>query len=343
MSDITQRKRDHIELCLSEDVAMARSTGFERYTFLQEALPELAPEDISLETTFLGRKLAAPFMIASMTGGPAQGEAINRHLAEAAQALNVPLGVGSMRIIFERPETLKSFQAVRVAAPDAMLFANLGAVQLNYGLGVEQCQEVVSVLGADGLFFHLNALQEMVQPKGDTNFRGLLERIAAVVKAVDFPVLIKEVGCGIAPGTARALIERGVAAIDVSGAGGTSWAKIEGRRANDPTQRTLGEVFANWGIPTTVALSLCRAELPYAPLICSGGIRTGLDAAKAIALGADMVSFALPLLEAATRSGAEVQSALRQLMAELRLAMFLVGARDIQALKASRHRLLELG
>jgi isopentenyl-diphosphate delta-isomerase len=165
-------------------------TGLHRYYFIPDALPELAPEDIDLSTTFLGKKLAAPFLVASMTGGPERGEAINRHLAMGAQAVGVAMGVGSQRIVFERPETLKSFQVVREHAPDVLLFGNVGAVQLNYGFDAARCAEAVSLIGADGLFLHLNALQEMVQPEGDTNFRGLTERIGEVVKASPFPVLI---------------------------------------------------------------------------------------------------------------------------------------------------------
>jgi isopentenyl-diphosphate delta-isomerase len=343
MTDIARRKLDHIALALSGDVAHRTPTGFDRYYFLHEALPELAPEDVDLSTTFLGKRLAAPFLVASMTGGPERGADINRHLAEGAQATGVAMGVGSQRIVFERPETLRSFQVAREAAPDVLLVGNIGAVQLNYGFDAAKCAEAVRLIGADALYLHLNALQEIVQPEGDTNFRGLIDRIAEVVAGVDFPVLIKEVGSGIAPATARALAKAGVAAIDLAGVGGTSWAKIEGHRADDPGQRTLGDVFGEWGIPTETSLRLCREALPTMPLIASGGIRTGLDAAKAIALGADLVSFAKPLLAPATRSGAEVELAIRQLMAELRTAMFLLGIKDIPSLKASRHLLREVG
>lgn len=340
MSDISQRKLDHIDLCLHEDVAMAQaSTGFERYRFLHQALPEIALEAISLETTFLGRAFAAPILIASMTGGPERGETINRNLAAAAEALQLPMGVGSQRIMIERPEAAASFKAARAAAPGAMILGNIGAVQLNYGVTTAQVIEAVSAIGADGVYLHLNALQEAIQPGGDTDFRGLLDRIAEVCQAAPFPVLAKEVGSGIAPDTAKALVAHGVAAIDVAGAGGTSWAKIEAHRAAEPAQRTLGEVFESWGIPTTESLRLCREALPETPLIASGGVRTGLDAAKAIALGADMVSFAMPLLGPATRSSSEVEAAIRQILAELRLAMFLVGAKDIPALRARRDRL----
>lgn len=340
--DIAQRKLDHIALCLGEDVAMhVNLTGFERWAFMHEALPELALEDVSLETTFLGRRLGAPLLISSMTGGPAHGETINRHLAEAAERLNLPMGVGSQRIHFERPEALASFTVVRDRAPNILLMGNVGAVQLNYGFDVARCREAVDLIGADALFLHLNALQEVVQPGGDTNFRGLLDRIGEVAAALPVPVLVKEVGCGIGPDTASKLAARGVAAIDVGGAGGTSWAKIEALRALDPMQRTLGMAFAEWGIPTATSLVTCRQALPTLPLIASGGIRTGLEVAKAIALGADLVGLAMPLLAPATRSTDDVVATLAQILAELRCAMFLLGVRDIAGLKAARHRLVD--
>lgn len=343
MTDIARRKLDHIALALSGDVAHRTKAGFDRYYFLHEALPELAPEDVDTSTTFLGKRLEAPFLIASMTGGPERGAEINRHLAAGAQATGVALALGSQRIVFEKPETLSSFQVAREAGPDVLLIANLGAVQLNYGFDAAKCAEAVRLIGADALYLHLNALQEMVQPGGDTNFRGLLARIGEVARGVDFPVLVKEVGSGIAPSTARALAKAGVAAIDVAGVGGTSWAKIEGARAEDPSLRTLGEVFGEWGIPTEASLRLCREALPTMPLVASGGLRNGLEAAKAIALGADLVSFAQPLLGPATRSAADVEAAIRQLTSELRVAMFLLGVKDIPSLKASRHLLLEVG
>jgi isopentenyl-diphosphate Delta-isomerase len=340
--DISRRKLDHIELCLSSDVSMTKPTGFNRLFFMHQALPEIALEDVSLETSFLGHPVSAPIFISSMTGGPARGEEINRHLGEAAKALKLPMGVGSQRIIFENKDARRTFEAARKAGPDVPLFANLGAVQFNYGFGIDEVLEAVSSIEANGIFLHLNALQEVVQPGGNTNFRNLLGQIGEVAAKVDFPVIVKEVGCGISPNVATVLAAKGVSAIDVSGAGGTSWAKIESHRTSDYAKRTLGEVFGNWGIPTAESLVLCRDALPDFPLIASGGIRTGLEVAKAIALGADMVSFAMPLLEPATKSSEDVIAALEQIMAELRVAMFLIGVRDIPSLKASRYLLKEV-
>ncbi|MEB3223460.1 MAG: type 2 isopentenyl-diphosphate Delta-isomerase [Candidatus Sericytochromatia bacterium] len=338
--DIAQRKLDHIAISLEQDVAMrATRTGLDAWRFIPEALPELRPEDISLRTTFLGRPLEAPVLIASMTGGPELGATINANLARAAQTLGLAMAVGSQRIQFEQPAAMASFRVVREVAPDVLLMGNVGAVQLNLGFDAARCAEAVAAIGADALYLHLNALQEVVQPGGDTDFRGLVGRIGEVVRGVPFPVLVKEVGCGIAPGTAARLAAQGVAAIDVAGAGGTSWAKIEAARAADPANRTLGEVFGEWGLPTADALIGCRAVLPELPLVASGGLRTGLEAAKAIALGADMVAFAMPLLGPATRSPAATEAALRQILLELRTAMFLLGVADIPTLRRSRHLL----
>jgi len=334
MSEITNRKRDHIEIGLKHDVSMKIPSGYEQYSFIHQALPEMALEDVSLETTFLGKKIGAPLLISSMTGGGGQAETINRHLGEAAQALRLPMAVGSQRVIFEHPEVLPSFKVARDAAPDVPIFGNMGAVQLNYGITVKHIKEAVAFIDGDGLFFHLNPLQEVVQTGGDTNFRGLLDQIGEVTQSVDFPILVKEVGCGIAPQLAVELERRGVRAIDISGAGGTSWASIEALRATDPRKRRLGEVFSNWGIPSALSLKLCREALPEGyPLIASGGIRTGLDVAKAIALGADMAAFAMPLLEPATKSTQAVIDFLTQIMDEIRVAMFLAGARTIDQLK----------
>lgn len=341
--DISQRKLDHIEISLEQDVAMGRNpTGFDRWRFGHEALPELRPEDVDLSTSFLGHDLGAPLLISSMTGGPERGETINRNLALAAARLGLAMGVGSQRIVFERPAALASFAVVREVAPQVPLFGNIGAVQLNYGFDAVRCAEAVRMIGADGLYLHLNALQEVVQPGGDTDFRGIEAKIAELTAAVDFPVLVKEVGCGISGATATRLAAAGAAAIDVSGAGGTSWAKIEAARASDPAQRSLGEVFGDWGIPTTECLRSCRQALPAYPLIASGGVRTGIDVAKAIAMGADLVAIAMPLLGPATRSAEETEAALRQILAELRTAMFLLGVKDVATLRNSPQLLTEV-
>lgn len=333
MNPIEERKQDHIRLCLEQDVqAQTTRAGFGRYAFIHEALPEISFDEVSTETEFLGRRFSAPILISSMTGGPHLGRTINRHLAEAAQRMNVPMGVGSQRITTERPESLESF-LVRDVAPDVFLIGNLGAVQLNYGFDVENVRRLMDSIGANAMYLHLNPLQEVIQPEGDTNFKGLLSKIAEVCRGLGAPVLVKEVGNGIAPDTARRLADAGVSAIDVAGAGGTSWSRIEGQRSNDPLSRTLGELFGDWGLPTTEAVRRCRAELPGMPLVASGGVRSGLDIAKALALGADMAAMAIPFLEAATTSTEQVQQVLERLVMELRVTMFCLGCRTIAELK----------
>ncbi len=342
MKSTTERKREHLEICLHEPVEMERPTGFEHYRFLHEALPEIAPEDVDIRTAFLGRELAMPFIISSMTGGAARGLEINRHLAAAANALGIPMAVGSQRAALRHPEARQSFGVVREVAPDVPVYANLGAAQLNRGYGLAELRQVIGMIDADGLFLHLNPLQEAIQEGGNTDYRNLAVRIGEVARGLGRPVLAKEVGAGISPRTARLLSDSGVAAIDVSGAGGTSWSKIEALRAEEPARRQLGLRFAEWGIPTAQSLVLCRAELPGMPLIASGGIRDGITAAKALALGADLVGLALPLLSAADVSQEAVEDVLLRFARELRLAMFLVGARDLGELRRGQHLVAEL-
>lgn len=335
MTNIKKRKSDHIDIVLTEDVSMSRPTGFADYHFTNQALPELALEDISVRTNFLGHDIRAPLLISGMTGGSEHGETINRHLGEAAQALQIPMGVGSQRILLEQPDVLDSFKAARDAAPDIPIFGNMGVAQLNDGVGHEDIRRVVEAIRGDGCFLHLNPLQEAVQTSGDTNFRGLTDQIGELTQRLDFPILVKEVGCGISADVAASLAECDIAAIDVSGAGGTSWAYIESRRSEDPLKQRLGEVLRDWGIPTVEALTSCRRALPSFPLIASGGIRTGLDVAKALVLGADAAAFAMPLLKPAMKSGEAVIQTIEQIIHELRVVMYLIGARDISALKAS--------
>lgn len=337
---IEQRKSDHIEIALNQDVSMKTPTGFGGYRFLHQGLPETAFDDVSTDTTFLGHSLGAPLLISSMTGGNAEAGTINRNLAVAAAHLRIPMAVGSQRILIEHPEALASFRAARDAATKVPLFGNIGAVQLNKGVGADDIRRTLDLLGADGIFLHLNPLQEIVQSGGDTDFRGLLNQIELLAEQLDCPVLVKEVGCGIDPVLAGRLADAGVAAIDVSGAGGTSWASIEAKRATDSRQRRLGEVFSDWGIPTAQCLTGARAALPDFPLIASGGIKTGLDAAKALVLGADLVAFAMPLLKPASISAEAVVEFLEQIIHELRAAMFLTGADSLSVLKANRSRLL---
>jgi isopentenyl-diphosphate delta-isomerase len=336
MSDptaIERRKTDHIRINLEENVRARETTsGLDRYRFVHAALPELNLDEVDLTTTFLGRSLRTPLLISSMTGGVERGWEMTRRLAVAAQTAGCAIGVGSQRAAIEDSSRARYF-AVRDVAPDVLLFANLGAVQLNYGYGVDECRRAVEMIGADALVLHLNPLQEALQPEGNRDSSGLLGKIERVCRALDVPVVVKETGCGISTGVARGLAVAGVAAIDVGGTGGTSWSAVEHYRATNDLDRRLSETFVDWGIPTAMSLRMAALGAPGVPLIASGGLRTGLDAAKAIALGADLAGFAGPLLKAAATGERETVDLLTALAAELRLAMFCTGAGTIAELK----------
>ena len=328
-----QRKAEHIRICLESDVQFkAQGSGFDRYQFTHNCLPEIDYQDIDLTTNLFGKQLGAPILMSSMTGGTQQAKEINYRLAEAAQEYKLAMGVGSQRVAIEQPDVADTFQ-VRKIAPDILLLANIGAVQLNYRYGIAECLRAVELLEADALILHLNPLQECIQPHGDTNFRGLLDRIATVCQQLSVPVMIKEVGNGISASTARQLIAAGVSGIDVAGAGGTSWAKVESERAQTALQRRLGQTFGDWGIPTTECITTIRQIAPNLPLIASGGVRNGLDIAKAIALGADVAGLALPFLQAADTSTAAVAELVQILMAEIQTVLFCTGNINLPALQ----------
>jgi isopentenyl-diphosphate Delta-isomerase len=327
------RKAEHIRICLEEDIECDRQTsGLEKYRFQHCCLPELDFSDVSLKTEFLGKSLGAPILISSMTGGTDFAKTINYRLAEVAQKYNLAMGVGSQRIAVEKPEVADTF-AVRSIAPDILLFANLGAVQLNYTYGIEQCLQAVDILAADALILHINPLQECIQPKGDRNFKNLLDKIHTLCSQLTIPVIAKEVGNGISGKMAVKLVEVGVKAIDVAGAGGTSWAKVESERAENRLQRELGKTFADWGIPTAECVLEVRRSLPDIPLIASGGLRNGLDAAKTIALGADLAGLALPFLKAASESPQATDELAQLLLAELATVLFCTGNGNIDSFK----------
>ena len=330
------RKVDHIRINLEEDVAAKGiTTGLERYRFEHQALPNLDFDDVDTAVRFLGHEVRIPLLISSMTGGVAEGGRINRNLARAAQACGVALGLGSGRIALEAPPAREHFR-VRQEAPDVLLLANLGAVQLNYGYDARHCLDLVQMLEADALILHLNALQEAVQPEGNTRFAGLLDRIAEVCARLPIPVVVKEVGWGVSADVVRLLAQAGVAAVDVAGAGGTSWSEVERLRSSDQ-MAAVASAFAGWGIPTADALVTARRAAPTLPIVASGGIRNGVEVAKCLALGADLAGLASPLLKAAARSAEEAERALEVIGRQLRIAMFCVGARDIDALRHTPH------
>lgn len=335
LPETQRRKADHIRVCLEQDVQCRTvTTGLEKYRFSHCCLPELNWNDLDLTTTFLSRLLRAPFLISSMTGGTEQAQIINTRLAVTAQQYGFAMGVGSQRVGVETPQVMETF-AIRRYAPDCLLFANVGAVQLNYGYGLAECQRIVDALAADALILHLNPLQESVQTRGDRNFKGLLTKIEQLCDRLPVPVIAKEVGNGIAAPMAQQLLDAGVTAIDVAGAGGTSWAKVEGGRATDLRQRRLGQTFADWGLPTADCITQIRAALPTVPLIASGGIRNGLDAAIAIGLGADLVGLAHPFLMAAHESEASLATLAELLTEELQTVLLCTGTASVAELKRS--------
>ncbi|MBN2458432.1 type 2 isopentenyl-diphosphate Delta-isomerase [Candidatus Woesearchaeota archaeon] len=315
-----------MDICLNNDVLSRVSTGLERYRLIHCALPEISLDDIKLSSSFLGKKLSYPIYISPITGGNNEAKRINRNLAAAAERYNIPICMGSMRAALEKEELKESF-SVRKYAPNAMIFANMGAVQLNYGYSEKECNKLVRMIGADALVLHLNPLQEAIQPEGDTDFSGLLPKIKRIASGIDVPLIIKEVGHGISGAVCEALESAGISCIDVAGIGGTSWAAVEGFRSKN----SLGERFRNWGNPTAECIIEAR-ERTGLPLIASGGIRDGIDIVKALCLGANLCGIALPLLRPANESGECVEKYLDTLIKEIRIAMFCIGARDIKDL-----------
>lgn len=329
------RKDDHIRICLEDDVQFRHVTnGLDKYRFTHSCLPELDFNDIDLSTSFLNRKISYPLLISSMTGGTENARIINYRLAKTAQAYKIPMGVGSGRVVVEKPEVAQTFN-VRHIAPDIPLFANLGAVQLNYGYGLQECEKLVDLLEADALILHLNPLQECIQPRGDKNFSNLLDKIQNLCSELSVPVIVKEVGNGISASMAQKLWNCGVKAIDVAGAGGTSWAKVESERAENMLQRRLGQTFADWGIPTAQCLVEIHKSNADIPLIASGGIRNGLEATKAIALGANLVGLAFPFLKAASDSPQALDDLMQLLIAEMKTTFFCTGNANINQLRLS--------
>ena len=328
-----ERKIEHVRLCLEEEVGgRGITTGFENYRFRHAALPETDFDDVSLAASFLEFKLGTPLLISSMTGGSKATGEINMRLAAAAERRGWALGVGSVRAAVERGELASTFR-VRETAPSIPVIANLGAVQLNYGFGPGDCQRAVDIAGADMLVLHLNGLQEVFQPEGNTRFGGLLSKIEELCRVLEVPVGIKEVGWGIDGSTARSLLGAGAAFIDVAGAGGTSWSQVEKYRSSDSVRRAAAEAFAGWGNPTADCIAQVREAAPSAALIGSGGLNSGVDAAKAIALGADLAGFGRGLLGSAVSSEEALDQRLAQVELELRIAMFGIGAANIDALK----------
>ena len=332
----SSRKLDHLTLCAETDVAFG-DAGFSDVRLVHNAVPECAVSDIDTRTVFLGRELAAPLFLAGMTGGHPDTAEVNKTLAAAAERFGIPMGVGSQRAALENPELEDSFTIVRDTAPAAFLAGNISAVQLR-DHGLEWAERAVSMIDADALCIHLNFLQEMIQTEGDRSAAGVLETIREASRELSVPVIVKETGSGISREAAAALYNAGAAAIDVGGFGGTSWAKIEKARASDKTHQLLGDTFLEWGIPTAVSVFEV-AQVRAGPVIATGGLKNGLDAAKALALGADMAGMALTLLPDALKGYDALFSRIETVCTELKTAMFLTGAQNISALGKVRYYL----
>ncbi len=322
------RKAEHIRLAL-EDRMQFVSRAFDRWVFDHDALPDLDFDTIDLSVEFLGKQLRAPLLLSCMTGGTEIAARINRNLAEAAESRGVALGVGSQRKALEDPSQAASF-AVREVAPTIPLLANLGAIQLNHGYGVEHCRRAVAMIGADALVLHLNPLQEAIQPEGQCDFAGLLPKMAEIAGQLSVPVIAKEVGSGISEATGRRIVGAGIKILDTAGVGGTSWARIEAQRAHD---LETGELFAGWGIATPDSIRQLR-RIDGVTIIGSGGLRSGVDVAKALALGADLVGVAQPFLEAAIDSAERVAQRIDRIVRELKIAMFCLSSRTVPDLKS---------
>jgi isopentenyl-diphosphate delta-isomerase len=328
-----QRKTDHIRINLEEDVSFQHvAAGFEQYRLVHCALPEFDMEDVDTSSELLSKRLAAPFFISSMTGGTPEASEINQRLALAAQETGIGMGVGSQRAAIEDPSLAGTYR-VRHVAPDILLMANLGAIQLNYGYDVDTCRRAVEMIEADALILHLNSLQEALQPEGQTQFGGLLAKIEQVCTSLEAPVVVKEVGWGISEHVASQLADAGVAAIDVAGAGGISWSQVEMHRARSERQRQVAAAFSDWGIPTAESLTAARQGAPTLPIIASGGVRDGIQIAKAIALGASACGIAGDFLRAASESAEAALDLVTVLVTQLRVAMFAAGVIDIEGLR----------
>jgi isopentenyl-diphosphate delta-isomerase len=333
--ETTKRKAEHIRISLNMDTQTRKATtGFEDIHLIHRALPQIDKEKINLKTTVFNHKFAAPIIVGAITGGTPEATKINATIAEAVEELELGMGVGSQRAAIENKKFEGTFAITRKKAPTAFLIANVGGVQLAHGYGIKEVKKAIEMIDADAIAIHLNPLQEAIQPEGQTNFEGVLEKIREIAEELDKPVIAKETGAGISAEDAKKLEETGVKGIDISGVGGTSFAAIEyyrAKRRKGNFQRKLGQVFWDWGIPTAVSLVEVSQTVKIS-VIASGGIRDGTEIAKALALGASLTSLSQPILREAVKGAKETKDALQTLIEELKTAMFLVGAESIRAL-----------
>lgn len=331
---IAKRKTDHLRINLKEDVVSNVNVGFSSIHFKHDSLSNINLKDVDISLGFLGKQMDAPILISSMTGGARSAEEFNRLFASAAQKYNIALGVGSQRGMIQHPELESSFR-VRQWAPDALIFGNLGLVQLNYGFGLEECLKAVESIEADGLIFHLNPLQEALQPEGDTNFEGLLPKLEKICENIGVPVIAKEVGYGLSFQVAKRLVSAGVAVIDIAGAGGTSWSEVERYRLSDASMRETAAKFRDWGIPTVPGLIALRKANLGVPIIASGGLLTGIDLAKSIALGASLGGYARAFLLVAANGEEQLYGKIDSVIRELKICMQMVGVKKLDQLTSA--------
>jgi isopentenyl-diphosphate delta-isomerase len=332
---LTSRKDEHLSVVLEgRHVKSGVTTGLEKVNFVHCALPDLHFDEIDISAELLGRQLAAPIIVSSMTGGPSRAGAINEHIARACEQTGIAMAVGSQRVAIENAEEAGGLgKNLRKLAPSIPIIGNIGAAQLNTGFGLEEAKQAVDMIEADGLYVHLNPLQEAVQPEGDRDWRGLFEKIKRLNEELGVPVLIKEVGNGISAKLAKRFVDAGISHIDVAGAGGTSWAAVEAARIDDPHHAAVANSFSDWGVTTADAIRSVRDTCPQATIIASGGIKSGLDIARALRLGADFAGQAAGLLSAANASTDELVQHIESLKYALRIACFCTDSPNISALK----------
>lgn len=333
VTKIGKRKNEHIKINLHKDVSSDLTSGLENYYFTHEGLPELDLDSIDLSQSLFGKKVLAPILVSSMTGGTEKGYEINRRLATAAQSMGIAMGVGSQRVALEDGSKTPTFAITRKSAPDILLFANLGAIQLNNGYSLDHCKRAIEMIEADALIIHLNPLQEALQEDGNTNFAGLARKIEGICKNLDVPVIAKEIGWGISQRTANILADCGVAGIDVAGAGGTSWSQVEMYRSKSIQGQELAAAFTDWGIPTSDSILNVLKANPKITIFASGGLKDGIDIAKCIALGASMGGMAGGILKAANESLGSVLDTLQLIKRQIQIAMFSCGAENLASLK----------
>ncbi|QQE79884.1 type 2 isopentenyl-diphosphate Delta-isomerase [Alicyclobacillus sp. SO9] len=329
----SKRKEEHIDIVLNKEVTgRGIKTGFDDYRFEHQSLPEIRFDEISLASQFLSKKMQTPFLISSMVGGTDRAKNINKTLASVAERRGWAMALGSVRSAIERPDTSDTYE-VRRYAPSIPILANIGAVQLNYGYGVEECKRAVELTQADGLILHMNSLQEVFQPEGNTDFKGLLSQIETLCTELSVPVGVKDVGFGVTGLLAEELFQRGVSFVDVAGAGGTSWIQVEKYRNPDEVKKAAAEVFQGWGNPTANCIVDVVSRPSAGTVIASGGLSNGLDAAKALALGANLAGFGRSILAAAVESEERLNQLFEGIELQCRIAMFGIGVPTIDALR----------